>query len=197
MNKAIILDLDETLLHGIDDNKIGSAKMVLRPELDILLDKLKEVKNRKIDIILCTTARNKWVKEFLLKKSDFKEVFVKLYTRDNEGVWKEFSKEKYPLEYEARNKNINLEYAKPITTFGYDSILFLEDNKIEYARLEILFQLTEGKLEKDVTFYNVEKFFGDVTKEDFECKNMVKIIDFFEKKKFQKGLTYIDKNNLD
>lgn len=98
------------------------------------------------------------------------------------------------MEYKAKDENINLEYSKSITTFGYDSILFIEDNRTEYARLDILFKLTEGKLKKDVTFYNVEKYLGDANKEDFECINMTKAIAFFEKKDFKIGLTYIDKN---
>ena len=193
MKKVSVLDLDETLEHGVIDDKAGTANMILRPNLDVLINKLKEVKKRKIDVILCTTARNEWVEKFLVQKPEFRKIFDKIYTRDNEGIWKKFSKEEYPLEYKAKNENINLEYSKPITTFGYDSILFFEDNKTEYARLDILFKLTEGKLKKDVTFYNVEKYLRDVNKEDFECINMTKAIDFFENKDFKIGLTELKK----
>lgn len=194
MKSVIVLDLDETLEHGVIDDKTGKTNMILRPNLDVLINKLKEVKKKNIDVILCTTARNEWVEKFLVQKPECRTIFDKIYTRDNEDIWKNFCKEKYPLEYKAKDENINLEYSKPITTFGYDSILFIEDNRTEYARLDILFKLTEGKLKKDVTFYNVEKYLGDANKEDFECINMTKAIAFFEKKDFKIGLTYIDKN---
>ena len=47
---------------------------------------------------------------------------------------------------------------KPVTTFGYNSILFIDDNKLESVRLQILFELTENKLEKDVTFFTAFGF---------------------------------------
>ena len=65
--KVIILDLDETLEHGIYQSRydVGNQMtMVLRPNLDILLKKLYEVKKLNINIILCTTARNNWVDRF-------------------------------------------------------------------------------------------------------------------------------------
>lgn len=104
MKKVIVLDLDETLEHGVIDDKAGTANMILRPNLDVLINKLKEVKKRKIDVILCTTARNEWVEKFLVQKPEFRKIFDKIYTRDNEGIWKKFSKEEYPLEYKAKNK---------------------------------------------------------------------------------------------
>ena len=42
---------------------------------------------------------------------------------------------------------------KPITTFGYDSILFVDDNKIEELRLKMIFKMTKGKLKKCNIFY--------------------------------------------
>ena len=66
--KAIILDMDETLEHGIMQSRYGIGKnltMILRPNLDELIDKLKEVKKHGIDVILCTTARDSWVERFL------------------------------------------------------------------------------------------------------------------------------------
>ena len=47
--KVIILDLDETLEHGIYQSRydVGNQMtMILRPNLDMLLNKLYEVKNK-------------------------------------------------------------------------------------------------------------------------------------------------------
>lgn len=167
--KVIILDLDETLEHGIYQSRydIGNQMtMVLRPNLDILLKKLYEVKKQDIDIILCTTARNDWIDRFFKLAPEFKNVFDKIYSRDNEGEWKYYNKDIYPLENKAQNENINLETMKPITTFGYDSILFVDDNKIEELRLKMLFEMSKGKLQKDVTFFTGFGFYGGVIEWD-------------------------------
>ena len=167
--KVIILDLDETLEHGIYQSRydVGNQMtMVLRPNLDILLKKLYEVKKQDIDIILCTTARNDWIDRFFKLAPEFKNVFDKIYSRDNEGEWKYYNKDIYPLENKAQNENINLETMKPITTFGYDSILFVDDNKIEELRLKMLFEMADGKLQKDVTFFTGFGFYGGVIEWD-------------------------------
>ena len=167
--KVIILDLDETLEHGIYQSRydVGNQMtMVLRPNLDILLKKLYEVKKQDIDIILCTTARNDWIDRFFKLAPEFKNVFDKIYSRDNEGEWKYYNKDIYPLENKAQNENINLETMKPITTFGYDSILFVDDNKIEELRLKMLFEMSKGKLQKDVTFFTGFGFYGGVIQWD-------------------------------
>lgn len=167
--KVIILDLDETLEHGIYQSRydVGNQMtMVLRPNLDILLKKLYEVKKQDIDIILCTTARNDWIDRFFKLAPEFKNVFDKIYSRDNEGEWKYYNKDIYSLENKAQNENINLETMKPITTFGYDSILFVDDNKIEELRLKMLFEMSKGKLQKDVTFFTGFGFYGGVIEWD-------------------------------
>ena len=167
--KVIILDLDETLEHGIYQSRydVGNQMtMVLRPNLDILLKKIYEVKKQDIDIILCTTARNDWIDRFFKLAPEFKNVFDKIYSRDNEGKWKYYNKDIYPLENKAQNENINLETMKPITTFGYDSILFVDDNKIEELRLKMLFEMSKGKLQKDVTFFTGFGFYGGVIEWD-------------------------------
>lgn len=169
IEKVIILDLDETLEHGIYQSRydVGNQMtMVLRPNLDILLKKLYEVKKQDIDIILCTTARNDWIDRFFKLAPEFKNVFDKIYSRDNEGEWKYYNKDIYPLENKAQNENINLETMKPITTFGYDSILFVDDNKIEELRLKMLFEMSKGKLQKDVTFFTGFGFYGGVIEWD-------------------------------
>ena len=223
--KVIVLDMDETLESGIKgvDNELI---MILRPNLDILINKLQEAKEQGIDIILCTTARKTWVARFFELKPEFKTLFDKIFTRDNEEEWLNFSKEKYPLEYEARSKNINLEYMKPITTFGYDSVLFIDDNKIEEIRLKILFELTENKLEKDVTYFSGFRFNGacikydkmlrykkasnqnidfarilneyiEIEKDNPGCQFMCSVIDKFINKKFVAGLTLEDENYIE
>ena len=167
--KVIILDLDGTLEHGIYQSRydVGNQMtMVLRPNLDILLKKLYEVKKQDIDIILCTTARNDWIDRFFKLAPEFKNVFDKIYSRDNEGEWKYYNKDIYPLKNKAQNENINLETMKPITTFGYDSILFVDDNKIEELRLKMLFEMSKGKLQKDVTFFTGFGFYGGVIEWD-------------------------------
>lgn len=167
--KVIILDLDETLEHGIYQSRydVGNQMtMVLRPNLDILLKKIYEVKKQDIDIILCTTAKNDWIDRFFKLAPEFKNVFDKIYSRDNEDEWKYYNKDIYPLENKAQNENINLETMKPITTFGYDSILFVDDNKIEELRLKMLFEMSKGKLQKDVTFFTGFGFYGGVIEWD-------------------------------
>ena len=111
--KAIVLDLDETLVHGYCNDKIEI--MLLRPNIDKLIEKLQQVKEQNIDIILCTTSRNSWVNKFLELKPIFKYIFDRIYTRDNEEEWRYFDKKIFPLEYGAKCQNINLEYLKPIT----------------------------------------------------------------------------------
>lgn len=167
--KVIILDLDETLEHGIYQSiyDVGDQmSMVLRPNLDILLKKLYEAKKQDIDIILCTTARNVWVDRFFKLIPEFKNVFDKIYSRDNENEWRFYNKDIYTLENKAQNENINLENMKPITTFGYNSILFVDNNKIEELRLKMLFEMAEGKLQKDVTFFTGFGFYGGVIQLD-------------------------------
>lgn len=224
IKRAIILDMDETLEHGIFHGIYNVGKgltMILRPNLDELITKLREVKKQGVDIILCTTAHNSWVERFFILKPEFRDVFDKKYTRNNEEEWKNYSKKDYPLEYKATSENINLEYSKPITTFGYEQILFIDNSKIEELRLKILFEITQGKLEKDVTFFSAFGFNGgsikwdkilrykelakqnlelskklkeyiEVERNEIGCKIMCLVIDRFMKKEFKVGLTLID-----
>lgn len=217
--RAIVLDLDETLIHSYCNDKL--QLMILRPNIDKLIDKLQEVKKQNIDIILCTTSRNAWVNKFFELKPVFKTIFDKVYTRDNKDEWRNFNIEKYPLEYNARCKNVNLEYLKPVTTFGYDQVLYIDDNKLEEVRLQILFGLTHGELTKDVTFFSGFKFYrksiiwekmldycNGTSKnlklnqklkeyEKFEesnpgCDIIVSAIDIFADKPFKSGLSILD-----
>lgn len=222
--RAIILDMDETLEHGISQAGYGvgnDASMVLRPNLDELILKLQEAKKQGIDIILCTTAREKWVERFLGLKPEFKEIFNKIFTRDNQEQWKNCNKETNPLEYEAKQQNCNFENSKPVTTFGYDSVLFIDDNKKEAYCLKELFKITQNKLEKDVTYFSGFRFhIGDydlfrmleykkLASEKIEIKQKLEqyleferkepgchiicsVIDEFINKSFMPGLTLMD-----
>lgn len=162
--RAIILDMDETLEHGIHKREYGfienDAMMVLRPGLDELIAKLQEAKSQGIDIILCTTAYVPWVERFLNLKPEFKRLFNTRLTGDTLMYWMDYSERRNPLEYGAKQKDPDLRYSKPVTTFGYDSVLFIDNNMVEADRLKRLFEITQGKLEKDVTFFSSFGFWG-------------------------------------
>lgn len=218
--KAIVLDMDETLESGTYlDNE---AIMTLRSHIDELIIKLKEAKKHGIDIILCTTARNQWVERFLALKPELRSVFDKLFTRDNENEWKNYSKELNPLEYEAKQQDEwSFQNIKPVTTFGYDSILFIDDNRREKDALQKLFEMFGEKLEKDVTYYSGMRFkismydiygmlqyknlaknnpeFAELFKQYIElereepgCNIMCLVIDSYINKEFESGLKLVD-----
>lgn len=135
--------------------------MILRPHLDELITKLKEAKKQGIDIVLCTTAKNEWVERFLTLKPEFRTLFNRMLTRDNENEWKDFKAEQNPVEYEVGQIDYNAVNSKPVTTFGYDSIVFIDNSSTEYQRLKRLFEIAQGKLEKDVTYFSGFGFNGE------------------------------------
>lgn len=217
VKKAIILDMDETLERGIFDGE--EPIMTLRPNLDELIAKLKEAKEQSIDVILCTTGTQQWVDKFLNLKPEFKTVFNKILNRDNQNEWKNYSQEDYPLEYKAEKKDMNIGNGKPVTTFGYDSVLFIDDNPAEASRLRSLFDITEGKLERDVTVFSGYGYwppdvseifmFVEAGKRDEEvakmvaeylqnlrsengCLIMCSVIDDFMQKEYKPGLSLVD-----
>ena len=151
--RAIILDMDETLEHGISKSVCSGAgaMMGLRPNLDELIDKLQEAKKQGIDIILCTTARGKWVERFLTLKPEFRTLFDKMLTYDNKDEWKSIDGTAYPIEHKCYGY---LSTQKPVTTFGYDSVLFIDDNPRESRKLEELFDTPDKNLDKDVTYFS-------------------------------------------
>ena len=195
--------------------------MVLRPHLDELLQKLKEAKKQGIDIILCTSATNQWVARFFQLKPEAFVIFDKLYTHDNQEEWKNFDKNLNPVEYNLRRKSNLISQGKPVTTFGYDSILFIDDNLLEGEILKLLFESAGTRLNKDVTFFSGFAYNGGsvpmttmmgiqklsvfnyelATKMrkyiEFEnnnpgCKFMCRVIDKFINKDFSSGLTLED-----
>lgn len=209
IKRAIILDMDETLEHGTFKSDIvygeTGSMMTLRPELDGLIEKLKEAKSQGIDIILCTTARNSWVERFLTLKPEFKEIFDKFYTRDNEDDW-----------------NPTYCYQKPVETFGYDSVLFIDDNIAERNRLEDIYKDNQISPPVDITYFS-GFCFGDqidlnelimymelsqqdgslypklqellnIVRNESGCNMMCSVIDTFMSKEFKHGLTIEDEN---
>lgn len=125
VKKAIVLDMDNTLECGVR-NDLGDDEytMFLRPDIDAVILKLKEAKEKGIDIILCTTAIDEWVEHFLALKPDFRELFTKIYSRDNRREWIEPSYKDFPIEYELIPDKGS---GKPVTTFGYNSVLYIDD----------------------------------------------------------------------
>lgn len=222
--KAIILDMDETLEHGIFQSLYGvgnGAMMVLRPNLDELISKLQEAKKQGISIVLCTTAHKPWVERFLTLKPEFRELLDRTLTRDNEEEWRCFDKEQNSVEYAASQNDDYLASSKPVTILGYDSILFIDDNKQEGKRLKELFEFAQGKFEKDVTYFSgfgfkggsidisyilkckkassknpeIAQKLGEYLKSERNnpaCHIMCSVIDDFMNKKFTPGLTLAD-----
>lgn len=216
IKEAIVLDLDETLIHSYNED--DTSIMIIRPNLDKLEKKLLEVKSLNIDIILCTTSKSEWVNRFFKIKPVFKKIFDKIYSRDNENIWRKFNEIDYPIEYGAKMKNINLEYLKPITTFGYNKILYIDDNKLEEARLKILYEISNNCLNSDVTYFSGFKFYRknniwqeiikfnkkvsdnkyiedylEIEKENPGCEMIIESIEYFMNKSFKSGLTVLDK----
>lgn len=200
--------------------------MVLRPHLDELLEKLKEAKRQGIDIILCTSATNQWVARFFRLKPEFFTIFNKLYTHDNKQEWSNVSEEQNPIEYNIRQENSLIAQGKPITTFGYDSVLFIDDNLLEGEILKQLYETAGDHLHIDVTFFSGFAYNGGsiamsvmmglkrLSTIDYEiaskmkryiqfedsnpgCKIMCQVIDKFIRKKFVPGLTLEDDNYWD
>lgn len=218
--------MDETLEHGIFRSNYvmnsDGASMVLRPHLDKLIRKLQDAKSRGIDIVLCTTAKNEWVERFLALKPELRGLFDKMLTRDNEDEWLHFDREQNPLEYEAEQIDHNTVSTKPVTTFGYDSVLFIDDNRSEEERLKNLFEITQGNLQKHVTFFtgfgynggqiDLFEMFGykkvalqshevaqkleqylEIERNNPGCEMMCSLIDTFMNEDFVPGLTLADK----
>ena len=200
--------------------------MVLRPHLDELLEKLKEAKRQGIDIILCTSATNQWVARFFRLKPEFFTIFNKLYTHDNKQEWSNVSEEQNPIEYNIRLENSLIAQGKPITTFGYDSVLFIDDNLLEGEILKLLYETAGTNLHTDVTYFSGFAYNGGsipmsvmmglkrLSTIDYEiaskmkkyiqfedsnpgCKLMCKVIDKFMRKKYVPGLTLEDDNYWD
>ena len=220
LQRAIILDLDETLEKG-QFGFANQAMMMLRPNIDVLISKLKQAKQNNIDVILCTTASSQWVERFLNLKPEFRDIFDKTYTKDNETEWQELGIKAYPHEYQIYKG----QGQKPVTTFGYNSILFIDDNSLEQTRLKELLQAADDTMDKDVTYFSgfgywppdaeliyfatevangneelePNKEMATVLEEYLKCLReepgclfMCDAIDYFMGKSFEPGLTILD-----
>lgn len=209
IKRAIILDMDQTLEYGVLKGMFlqgeTDAMMTLRPGLDRLIQKLKEARSQDIDIILCTTAHNSWVERFLTLKPEFKEIFDRIYTRDNKKDW-----------------NRKFCYQKPVETFGYDSILFIDDNRAEKYRLCDIYEDNQIESSIDITYFSgfefgeqicLDELFNyielttqnnslvsklqellDIVRNEPGCNMMCSVIDTFISKEFKHGLTIEDEN---
>lgn len=144
VKKAIVLDMDNTLECGVRNNSPErNYTMFLRPGIDEVVEKLKQAKERKIDIILCTTGNNNWVERFLSLKPEFRELFTKIYSRDNQREWQGIiSYEEFPIESTFWNSN-----GKPVTTWGYNSVLFIDDAPAVKDNLEKIYADNTGNRE--------------------------------------------------
>lgn len=117
--------------------------MFLRPGIDEVVTKLQQAKEKGIDIILCTTGNNNWVERFLTLKPEFRELFTKIYSRDNQREWQNISSyEEFPIESTFWNPN-----GKPVTTWGYNSVLFIDDAPAVEDNLKKIYADNTGHLE--------------------------------------------------
>lgn len=126
---------------------------------------------------------------------------------------------KKTVEYDACETDIDLKSGKPVTTFGYDSILFIDDNMREGDRLKRLFSISDGRLDKDVTFFSGYYFsnpdaysfiewialaeyddelkellpqFLQTLRDENGCLIMCDVIDDFITKEYESCLTIVD-----
>ena len=97
--KAIVLDMDETLEHGVYGNGYNLV-MILRPYLDQLIKKLQEVKSQGTDIYLFTWGNDIWVNVLLRLKPELEEIFSgNIFSRSNTSEWPEYPSDWVKYEY--------------------------------------------------------------------------------------------------
>lgn len=175
IKKAIVLDMDNTLecgvKHGIDD-----YTMFLRPDIDTVISKLKEAKEKGIDIILCSTAVDSWIEQFLTLKPEFRELFTKIYSRDNTDEWNNLNIADFPIE------KLFIPDGKPVTAFGYNSVLYIDDAP---ASLDEMQNIYADSIEEPKSNYRMietfENFIPDELYdeiEDFDKKDLDRVIEY-------------------
>lgn len=144
-------------------------------------------------------------RKILTLEPEFKEIFNKLYTRNNENDW-----------------NPTGCYQKPVETFGYDSVLFIDDNIAERNRLKNIYKDNQISSPVDITYFSGFSFgdqidlielikYMELAKQDGSlylklqellntvrnesgCNMMCSVIDTFMSKEFKHGLTIEDEN---
>lgn len=209
--KVIVFDLDETLRKlEFNAEYTRITKVKLRPNIDKLLAKIKEVKEGGTDIIIWTTAStesaNKYFIEYL--PEEYRSIFDEVITKDDKMQIESGSIEEKVYGYSTGNK--------PVTTLKeYDKILFFDDNKTEGYYLRNLYRDESVAPNKQVVFASyrydplkpyqiyaykkiseenenvakkVNKLFAKLLDEP-GCELMIEQIDKFQKSSFVKGLT--------
>ena len=185
VKKAIVLDMDNTLECGVRNNSPErNYTMFLRPGIDEVVTKLQQAKEKGIDIILCTTGNNNWVERFLSLKPEFRELFTKIYSRDNQREWQGIiSYEEFPIESTFWNPN-----GKPVTTWGYNSVLFIDDAPAVKDNLEKIYADNTGNREGVMKIIQAfSKFLPDEI-----CKGRRK----YDKDDLAKAMKYLPENIL-
>lgn len=184
VKKAIVLDMDNTLECGVRNNSPErNYTMFLRPGIDEVVEKLKQAKERKIDIILCTTGNNNWVGRFLSLKPEFREIFTKIYSRDNKREWQYINFEEFPIESTFWDPN-----GKPVTTWGYNSVLFIDDAPGVKNELEKIYVDNTGNTEG--VYKIIEAFSEFIPDEIYEE------IENYDKDDLAKVMKYLPENIL-
>ncbi len=220
MSKVIVLDLDETLRSLETSNNGNDLKVVLRPQITVLLQKLSDVKEQGVDSVIYTSASIASAQMYFLDKipEKYKNVFTKIIGREKFLEPKLGTRENYL--YRAGHNKI-------VTALDYDEILFFDDNRTEYNFLQELFDednYTEYPVpDKSVTFVNlpyyprmssdmyalkelakqndslknsINEYFTLMTNEP-GCKIMANVIDDFVSKDNKKGLLDMEIKEFD
>lgn len=184
VKKAIVLDMDNTLECGVRNNSPErNYTMFLRPGIDEVVTKLQQAKEKGIDIILCTTGNNNWVGRFLSLKPEFREIFTKIYSRDNKREWQYINFEEFPIEITFWDHN-----GKPVTTWGYNSVLFIDDAPGVKNELEKIYVDNTGNTEG--VYKIIEAFSEFIPDEIYEE------IENYDKDDLAKVMKYLPENIL-
>lgn len=185
VKKAIVLDMDNTLECGVKNNSPErNYTMFLRPGIDEVVTKLHQAKEKGIDIILCTTGNNNWVERFLTLKPEFRELFTKIYSRDNQHEWQRINYEEFPIQGLFSNSY----GSKPVTTWGYNSVLFVDDAPRVSEDLKKIYADITGDFEG--TSKIIEVFSGFLPDEIYEE------IENYDKDDLAKVMKYLPENVL-
>ena len=215
--KVIIFDLDETLRKLEFDRSYEKVlKVSLRPNINALLKKIKEVKEEGIDIMIYTTASSESAQKYFIDclPKKYRDIFCRVISSDNKLKLEEKSKEREVYGNNTSNK--------PVTAIeGYNQILFFDDNSTELEYLKEMYKQESDSPNKQVIFasysyapikpYNLYAF-KRMSEENNEiaekvnmlftklleepgCALMIEKIDEFQQTKFVKGLS-LDTDNM-
>lgn len=178
MSKVIVLDLDETLRSLETSNDFKDVKVILRPQITLLLQKLSDVKSQGIDSVIFTSATSTSANKYFIEKlpEEYRSVFSKIISRENFPEPKLGTRENY-LYRVGENKIV--------TALDYDEILFFEDNQTEYKFLQELFDkenYTDYPVpDKSVTFVNLP-FYPRMSSDMYALKELSKQSDSLKDK---------------